>query len=75
MANIGAAAYYTVEDLNCVELPMESVRIIYIEGFFITHSYDVAREVVKNAQGKDIIIAFNLSGTYIFKVISKYFIN
>lgn len=68
VANIGAAAYYTVEDLNCVELPMDVVKIIYIEGYFITHSYDVAREVIKNAQGKNIIIAFNLSGTYLFKV-------
>ena len=71
-ANLGAAAIYTLEDLNSTELPLDSVRIIYIEGFFITHSLDVAKEVVKRTQGKNIVIAFNLCGTYIFKVTMNY---
>lgn len=68
MANLGAAAAYSLEDLNSAELPLDCLRVIYIEGFFVTHSLDVAKEVVRRAQGKNIVIAFNLNGTYIFEV-------
>ncbi|XP_058800713.1 adenosine kinase-like [Phymastichus coffea] len=66
-ANLGAAGIYTLNDLNKTDLPLDCVRIIYIEGFFITHSMDVAKAVVEKAQEKDIILAFNLSGTYVFE--------
>ncbi|XP_011501475.1 PREDICTED: adenosine kinase [Ceratosolen solmsi marchali] len=66
-ANIGAASIFTLEDLKHLELPFNSVKVIYIEGFFITHSLDVAKEVVKKAQERNIVTAFNLSATYIFK--------
>lgn len=72
-ANIGAASVYTLNDLCSANLPLDVIKIIYIEGFFITHSLDVAREVVRIALEKNIIIAFNLNGTYIFKVSNNNF--
>ncbi|XP_043473272.1 adenosine kinase 2-like [Leptopilina heterotoma] len=66
VANLGAASEYSLYNLHNVRLPLETVRIIYIEGFFITHSHDVAKEVCKMVHGKDVIIAFNLSGEYAF---------
>lgn len=68
VANLGAANIYTLDDFKKVNLRLDNVKIIYIEGFFITHSLEVAKELVKRAQEKNIIIAFNLSGLYIFKV-------
>ncbi|CAL7945129.1 unnamed protein product [Xylocopa violacea] len=66
VANIGAAGVYTLDDLKKSSLSLDTIKIIYIEGFFITHSFLVAKELVKQAEEKDIIIAFNLNGTYIF---------
>lgn len=68
VANLGAANVYTLDDFKKINLRLDNVKIIYIEGFFITHSLEVAKELVKRAQEKNIIIAFNLSGLYIFKV-------
>lgn len=68
VANLGAANVYTLDDLKKASLQLDSMKIIYIEGFFVTHSLDVAKELVKQAQEKNIIIAFNLSGLYIFQV-------
>ncbi|KAL6425938.1 hypothetical protein ACFW04_008919 [Cataglyphis niger] len=67
VANLGAANIYTLNDLKKANLQLDSLKIIYIEGYFITHSLDVAKELVKRAQEKNIIIAFNLSGVYIFQ--------
>ncbi|XP_020300821.1 adenosine kinase-like [Pseudomyrmex gracilis] len=67
VANIGAASVYTLDDLKKANLRLDSIKIIYIEGYFITHGLDVAKELVKQAQEKNIIIAFNLSGLYIFQ--------
>ncbi|XP_066590352.1 uncharacterized protein [Prorops nasuta] len=67
VANLGAAAIYTLNDLNKSDLSLDSVKIVYLEGFFVVHSLDVAREIVKRAQEKKIIVAFNLNGVYIFK--------
>lgn len=68
VANLGAANIYTLNDLKKANFQLDSLKIIYIEGYFITHSLDVAKELVKQAQEKNIIIAFNLSGVYIFQV-------
>lgn len=68
VANLGAANIYTLDDLKRINLRLDSVKIVYIEGFFVTHSFEVAKELVKRALEKNIIIAFNLSGIYIFKV-------
>lgn len=66
VANIGAAGVYTLDDLKKSNISLDTIKIIYIEGFFITHSFPVAKELVKQAEERDIIIAFNLNGTYIF---------
>ncbi|EZA60860.1 hypothetical protein DMN91_008028 [Ooceraea biroi] len=67
VANLGAANVYTLDDLKKANLRLDNVKVIYIEGYFITHSLDVAKELVKRAQETNIIIAFNLSGLYIFQ--------
>ncbi|KAJ8668287.1 hypothetical protein QAD02_009950 [Eretmocerus hayati] len=67
LVNLGAAAVYTLENLRSMNLSLDGIKVIYIEGFFITHSLDVAKEVLKEVQGKDIVIVFNLCGTYIFE--------
>ncbi|XP_076249509.1 adenosine kinase [Calliopsis andreniformis] len=67
VANIGAAAVYTLDDLKKSNLSLDTIKIIYIEGFFITHSFPVAKELVKQAEERNIIIVFNLNGLYIFK--------
>lgn len=66
VANVGAAAKYTLNDLKACNLSFDRIKIIYIEGFFIPHSFPVIKELVKQAEERDIIIAFNINGTYIF---------
>lgn len=66
VANIGAAGVYTIDDFKRCNLSLDTIKIIYIEGFFITHSFSVAKELVTQAQQRNIIVAFNLSGIYIF---------
>ncbi|XP_053976661.1 adenosine kinase-like [Hylaeus volcanicus] len=66
VANIGAAGVYTLDDFKKTNLSLDTIKIIYIEGFFITHSFPVAKELVRLAEEKKIIIAFNLNGLYIF---------
>ncbi|XP_011300901.1 adenosine kinase [Fopius arisanus] len=69
VANLGAASVYTLIDLKRSNLPLDGLKIIYIEGFFLTHSLDVAKEIIVLTQEKckNIIVAFNLSGEYIFE--------
>lgn len=68
IANLGAAGVYTLTDLKKSNLPIDHIKIVYIEGFFLTHGLDVAKQIVKLTQQKNAIIAFNLNGEYIFKV-------
>lgn len=65
---MGAAGVYTLENLKNHDLPFDTLKIIYIEGFFITHSFDVALEAVKLARERCITVAFNVSGEYMFQV-------
>ncbi|XP_033322449.1 uncharacterized protein LOC117218248 [Megalopta genalis] len=67
VANIGAAGVYSLDDLKKTNLKFDTIKIIYIEGFFITHSFPVAKELVKVVEENNIILAINLSGVYIFK--------
>ncbi|XP_034935972.1 adenosine kinase-like [Chelonus insularis] len=64
VANLGAAGVFTLSDLQKSNLPLDNLKIIYIEGFFLTHGLDVAKEVVKLTQDKNVIIAFNINGEY-----------
>lgn len=68
VANLGAASVYTLDDLKKANPQLDSIKIIYIEGYFVTHSLDVAKELVKRAQERNIIVAFNLNSFYIFQV-------
>ncbi|KZC10104.1 Adenosine kinase, partial [Dufourea novaeangliae] len=67
VANIGAAGVYTLDDFKKINLPLDTIKIIYIEGFFIMHSFPVAKELIRIAEGNNIILAFNLNGVYMFK--------
>ncbi|XP_008556442.1 uncharacterized protein LOC103577541 [Microplitis demolitor] len=64
IANLGAAGVYSLDDLKKANLPWDTIKIVYIEGFFLTHGLDVAKEVVRLTQDKNIIIAFNINGEY-----------
>lgn len=64
---LDAANVYTVSDFlteDNVKL-FDHVKIVYIEGFFISHSFDVAIEVVKLCHKNGIAILFNLCGVYL----------
>ncbi|KAK0075131.1 hypothetical protein PV325_007320 [Microctonus aethiopoides] len=64
IANLGAAGVFTLLDLEKCNLPLENLKIIYIEGFFLTHGLDVAKEIIKLTQDKSAIVAFNINGEY-----------
>ncbi|KAK0178521.1 hypothetical protein PV327_007403 [Microctonus hyperodae] len=64
IANLGAAGVFTLSDLEKCNLPLENLKIIYIEGFFLTHGLDVAKEIIKLTQDKNTIVAFNINGEY-----------
>ena len=68
VGNLGAAEVYTLDNLKNAKLELDTAKVLYIEGFFIPHGYEVAKEVIKQVYGKNITVIFNLSGTYIFKV-------
>ncbi|KYM92384.1 Adenosine kinase [Atta colombica] len=67
VTNLGAAGVYTLDDFKKANLQLDSIKIIYIEGYFVRHSLDVAKELVKRAQEKNIIVAFNLNSLNIFQ--------
>ncbi|XP_015609110.1 adenosine kinase isoform X2 [Cephus cinctus] len=66
-ANIGAAGVYTLDDVIRCKFPRDAIKIVYIEGFFVTHSLDVAKQLVELTRDTKIISAFNLNGVYIFQ--------
>ena len=72
VTNLGAAGVYTLDDFKKANLQLDSIKIIYIEGYFVRHSLDVAKELVKRAQEKNIIVAFNLNSLNIFQVCESY---
>jgi adenosine kinase len=68
VAHLGAAEAYGLEDFKTSEnlqLLQEEVLLVYIEGFFITHSVDVALEVIKICKSNGVVVAFNISGAYV----------
>lgn len=52
VANVGAAAKYTLNDFKACNLSFDRIKIIYIEGFFIPHSFSVIKKL--NKQKKEI---------------------
>lgn len=68
IANIGAANYYTLKHLvEHEELLFHSknVSIIYVEGFFMSHSPEVTIYLAENCRKFNITFAFNLCGGYV----------
>lgn len=68
IAHLGAASVYTLDDLqgqDNIEI-IKHVNFVYIEGFFVSHSFNVALEVVKICRKHGNTIVFNLSGAYLF---------
>uniref|UniRef100_A0A1B6H2D1 Adenosine kinase n=1 Tax=Cuerna arida TaxID=1464854 RepID=A0A1B6H2D1_9HEMI len=70
VAHLGAAEIYTTEDFVTDDNMkiMEKVSMVYIEGFFITHNFDVSMEVVKLCENFGVLVVFNLSGSYITEI-------
>jgi len=66
-ANLGAANSYRVEDLwtgnNLTTL--HQTKVIYVEGYFLSHSPDAARELALFAQKNKKTFIFNLCGEYV----------
>ncbi|XP_046662033.1 adenosine kinase-like isoform X1 [Homalodisca vitripennis] len=70
VAHLGAAEIYTTEDFitdDNMEI-MEKVSIVYVEGFFISHSFEVSMEVVKQCKNFGVPVVFNLSGSYLTEI-------
>ena len=68
-ANIGAAAKYRQEDLvtESAKTILFSVKILYVEGFFLSHSPGVVRALCDICQENSVSLAFNLCGEYVCK--------
>lgn len=72
VAHLGAANVYHEEDLsNEDKTIIVSVKLVYIENFFFTHSPHVIWDVVKLCKLHGVGIIFNLSGAYLFEEHAK----
>lgn len=64
IGHLGAANMYEPSDLLQHMEILDQVNIIYIESFFISHSYDVALILLKLCQDKKIALVFNIGAIY-----------
>ncbi|XP_021926184.1 adenosine kinase-like isoform X2 [Zootermopsis nevadensis] len=64
VCHLGAANIYEPSDLLQHMQILEQVNIIYIESFFISHSYEVALLLLKLCQDKKIALVFNINAVY-----------
>lgn len=66
-ADIGAANICEPQHIfNAQMMPsLKAAKFIYIEGYFITHSFDTALQIAKYAQEQKKILIFNLCGSYV----------
>lgn len=67
-ANIGAAREFHMEDLDCIGAMdlIDRARILYVEGFFASHSPDVAIAALNRAHLRGGLIRLvSLSAQYI----------
>ena len=72
-ANLGAANRYKSTDLwskQNIEI-LKKVKVIYVEGFFLNHSFEATMELAEFAKMNEKIFVFNLCGEYVCKDI-KY---
>ncbi|XP_014212569.1 adenosine kinase-like [Copidosoma floridanum] len=67
VAHIGAAGKYN--KLKYVEdtLPLDRIKILYIEAYFLINNFCVAIEIAKMAESKKFLIAFNLNAEYVLE--------
>jgi adenosine kinase len=64
IGHVGAANMYEPSDVLQHMQILEQVNIIYIESFFISHSYDVALILLKLCQDRKITLVFNIGAVY-----------
>jgi len=66
-ADIGAANICEPHHIFNVEMMpvLEACKYIYVEGYFITHSFDTALQLAKFAKEHKKILIFNLCGSYV----------
>lgn len=67
MAHLGAAQYYRIDDFQAQENVklFQEVSVVYIEGFFITHSLEVGLEVTRLCETHGVTVLLNISGAYV----------
>lgn len=66
-AHLGAAQRYSVDDFQTqgnAKL-FQEISVAYIEGFFITHSFEVGLEVTRLCKTHGVTVVLNISGTYV----------
>lgn len=66
-ANLGAASKYETEDLWTSKntLVLKSTKVIYVEGYFLAHSFTTTLELANYAHKNKITFVFNLCGEYV----------
>lgn len=66
-AKLGAANSFNLRHLRTpeVENVLKNCRILYVEGYFLSHSKTAVIEVAKHANSRGKTFAFNLSAQYI----------
>jgi len=71
-ANLGAANKYDTSDLwNSFNTQMlKNTKVIYVEGYFLAHSFETSMELATFAQRNQITLVFNLCGEYVCEDIS-----
>ena len=66
-ANLGAATKYDTSDLwnSKNKLMLQNTKVIYVEGYFLAHSFETTMELATFAQRNQITFVFNLCGEYV----------
>ncbi|XP_045134796.1 adenosine kinase-like isoform X2 [Portunus trituberculatus] len=66
-ADIGAAATCLPQHVFAPHLTpvLEEAKFIYVEGYFITHSFPAALQIAQFAQRRGKTLVFNLCGSYV----------
>ena len=66
-ANLGAAVKYDTSDLWTEKnLPLlKKSKVIYVEGYFLSHSFETTMELAAFARTNQITFVFNLCGEYV----------
>lgn len=67
VAHLGAAQHYSIADLQIQENInlFEELLVVYVEGFFITHSFEVGLEVTRLCKTCGVAVVLNISGVYV----------